>query len=268
MLPTSFALAEWGIKIHGILAMDSCISSWTAKQPDEDLEFSFLNTIKGVIESAAPLPPSAYKSESCKSRVCNKTIILKYLMSCLYGKCDRIECILKIAAAVFLKHKSGWLLMEMRTQRTRMGKRMLHLTLTGAINPPSQSTCRDLARFALVVLLRQLSLGPGMQLMSSPRQTLSQMALTETHIKENATWHTEQWLARFISHKWEGINGMRGGLSHCVPHCVMLLPEILWKAHQKEGIHLVIGTALLASRPGRDKSGTLWHYQERTMTWK
>lgn len=40
-------------------------------------------------------------------RVCNKTIILKYFMPCLCGKCDKIECILKIAAAVFLRYKSG-----------------------------------------------------------------------------------------------------------------------------------------------------------------
>lgn len=57
--------------------------------------------IKEVIQKHFPSSITQQAKRCCKNGDCNKTIILKYSESCLYGKCDRTEPSLKIAAAIF-----------------------------------------------------------------------------------------------------------------------------------------------------------------------
>lgn len=63
--------------------------------------FFFVIGIKEAIQKHFPPSITQKASKSCKSGDCNKTIILKYLTSCLYGKCDKTKHNLKIAAAIF-----------------------------------------------------------------------------------------------------------------------------------------------------------------------
>lgn len=56
--------------------------------------------IKEVIQKHFTPSITQKANKHCKNGDCNTTIILKYSKSCLYGKCDKIECNLKIAAVI------------------------------------------------------------------------------------------------------------------------------------------------------------------------